>query len=135
MTITRAAMPVTGEAETTRHWPPRSSRYVAGDTRPVLRVDVLVQGEACWASNEVRFLDQMEARTFALGLRTRWIVIEQTRVVPEAWPRHELYQAAGHDGPGVPSAESLRWPEPRQVADQVDPGVSGAASGDRGGGG
>jgi hypothetical protein len=75
------------------HWPPRSSRYVVGDDRPPLRVDFLVSGETCWASNELRFLDDDDAVAFARGLCDRWIVVDRFRVVPQDWPVHERYRA------------------------------------------
>lgn len=55
------ASTVTG-ADTRTRWPPRSSHPRPGDDRAVLRVDVLVSGETLWASNDLRFLDEMTTR-------------------------------------------------------------------------
>jgi hypothetical protein len=93
MTVVGSAASAKTEADanTRTHWPPRSSVYVIGDDRPVLRVDILLIGEPKWASNKVRFLDEGEALAFADGLCDRWTIIDKIRVVPEAWPVAEEY--------------------------------------------
>jgi hypothetical protein len=63
----------------------------AGDERLVLRVDFLLSGEPCWASNDLRFLDEGEALAFAGGVCERWNLIDEIRVVPEDQPRQETY--------------------------------------------
>jgi hypothetical protein len=73
-------------------WPARSSVRRAWDARPVLRVDLLVSGEPCWRSNDLRFLDEGEALAFARGLRSRWTVVEAFRVVPESTPGQQVYE-------------------------------------------
>jgi hypothetical protein len=84
---------VLGDDDARTRWPPRSSIYVVGDDRPPLRVDFLMSGETCWASNELRFLDDADAVAFARGLCGRWTVVDRFRVVPQDWPVREHYRA------------------------------------------
>jgi hypothetical protein len=84
-------------------WPARSSAHPLGDERIPLRVDLLVSGDPCWESNELRFLDEAEALDFAEGLCRRWLVVDHIRVVPESWVRRELYE---------PGSEQPRWCRP-----------------------
>jgi hypothetical protein len=135
MTITRELMTVADEAEATFHRPPHDSRHVIGDARLVMRVDVLIYGEPCWASNELRFLDEAEARTFARGLRSRWIVIEKTRVVPETWPSNDVCRGARARAEARVRQPMRALPGNPPAAAGVDPGISGPASTGQGVGG
>jgi len=92
--------PVNTTVDPRTQWPPRSSRFSPGDTRDIRRIEVLVSGEPRWASNDLRFLDDAEALTFARGLCDRWSIIRKIRVVPEEWPMGQAY---------LPGSEHPQW--------------------------
>lgn len=103
MTILGPSQRGRADPDTRPRWAPRSSRYTPGDERAVLRVDVLVEEQADWASNELRFLEVREALAFAHGLCDRWPIIRKIRVVPEGWPRGQAYS---------PGSEHPDWRAP-----------------------
>ena len=91
MTVVSAVNPEITDAPTPRRWAPRGSRALPGEPRPLMRMDVLVSGNAAWASNDLRFYDQNEALAFARGLCDRWTIVDKIRIVPEGWARQETY--------------------------------------------
>lgn len=55
------------------------------------RAEVLCFNEPGWASNALRFDTEAEALAYAWNLRSRWMLVDKVRAVPDSTPEREYY--------------------------------------------